>query len=63
MTVNKLQGQSLQHVGVDLRTGAFAHSQLYVTLSRVTSVDGLTVLQSETESTRTTNIVYPEVLL
>ena len=63
MTVNKSQGQSLQHVGVDLRTGAFAHGQLYVALSRVTSVDGLTVLQSDIESTRTTNIVYPEVLL
>ena len=28
MTVNKSQGQSLEHVGVDLRTPAFTHGQL-----------------------------------
>lgn len=63
MTVNKAQGQSLQHVGVDLRTGAFTHGQLYVALSRVTSVDGITILLSDNSFNKTTNIVYPEVLL
>ena len=63
MTVNKSQGQSLQQVGVDLRTCAFTHGQLYVALSRVTSLDGLTLLPSENTPTHTDNIVYPEVLL
>ena len=62
MTVNKSQGQSLQHVGVDLRTGAFTCGQLYVALSRVTSVERLVVSQSESTLSQTSNIVYPEVL-
>ena len=38
MTVNKSQGQSFNFVGVDLRIPAFTHGQLYVALSRVTTV-------------------------
>jgi len=63
MTVHKSQGQSLEQVGVDLRTPAFTHGQLYVALSRVTSLDGLTLLLSEQSTTQTDNVVYPEVLL
>ena len=63
MTVNKSRGQSLEQVGVDLRTPAFSHGQLYVALSRVTSLDGLTLLSSEQTPSHTDNIVYPEVLL
>jgi len=62
MTVNKSQGQSLEQVGVDLRTPAFTHGQLYVALSRVTSLDGLTLLPSEQSPTLTDNVVYPEAL-
>ena len=33
MTINKSQGQTVQHVGLDLCTPVFAHGQLYVALS------------------------------
>ena len=62
MTVNKSQGQSFTSVGVDLRRSVFTHGQLYVALSRVTSIDGLSVLHLEGETTAT-NIIYPEVLI
>ncbi|CEG85021.1 hypothetical protein RMATCC62417_18756 [Rhizopus microsporus] len=38
MTINKSQGQSLKYVGVDLRRPPFMHGQLYVALSRATSL-------------------------
>ena len=44
MTVNKPQGQSLNLVGVDLRTSSFSHGQFYVALSRVTDVSKLALL-------------------
>jgi hypothetical protein len=63
MTINKSQGQSLHHVGVDLRSPVFTHGQLYVALSRTTDVRGLSVLFSPKNENRSTdNIVYPEVL-
>ncbi|OWZ20700.1 Helitron helicase [Phytophthora megakarya] len=37
MTINKAQGQSIHHVGIYLEFPVFAHGQLYVALSRVTS--------------------------
>ncbi|KAG0132770.1 helicase, partial [Tuber indicum] len=60
---NKSQGQSLDQVGIDLCTPAFPHGQLYVALSRVTSLDGLNLLSSEQSQTQTDNIVYPEILI
>ena len=64
MTVNKSEGQSLTTAGVDLRIPAFTHGQLYVALSKVTSLDGLTLLFFEDNRQGVTeNIVYPEVLL
>lgn len=38
ITVNKSQGQSLKTVRVDFQTSAFTHGQLYVALSRVTTL-------------------------
>lgn len=64
MTINKAQGQSAKHVGLDLRIPVFAHGQLYVALSRATSQDSVkVVLPDDTTGLSTTNIVYPEVLL
>ena len=63
MTINKSQGQSVTHVGLDLRTPVFSHGQLYVALSRCTSGQRIKVLFPEGQThTKTTNIVYPEVL-
>jgi len=63
MTVNKSQGPFLEQVGVDLCNSAFTHGQLYVALSRVTSLHGLTLLSCDNTPNHTENIVYPEVLL
>lgn len=41
VTIHKSQGQTFKRVVVDIGTGAFAPGQLYVALSRVTSIDGL----------------------
>ncbi|KAF9045955.1 hypothetical protein BDZ89DRAFT_942473 [Hymenopellis radicata] len=65
MTINKSQGQSVQHIGLDLRTPVFSHGQLYVALSRCTSAGRIKVLfpeNQEADNLRTNNIVYPEVL-
>jgi hypothetical protein len=62
MTINKAQGQSVRHVGLDLRVLVFTHGQLYVALSRATSGQQVKVLLPDSEDS-TQNIVYPEVLL
>jgi ATP-dependent DNA helicase PIF1 len=37
MSINKSQGQSVENVGLDLRSSVFGHGQFYVAISRVTS--------------------------
>ncbi|KAJ3502791.1 hypothetical protein NMY22_g18466 [Coprinellus aureogranulatus] len=44
LTINKSQGQTVRHVGLDLRIPVFSHGQLYVALSRVTSPDNVKIL-------------------
>jgi hypothetical protein len=64
MTINKSQGQSVRHVGLDLRTPVFTHGQFYVAISRVTSVHNIKAIWASTsEEAITKNIVYNEVLL
>ncbi|NDK30916.1 AAA family ATPase [Nesterenkonia haasae] len=41
ITIHKSQGQTLDRLVVDLRGGTFAPGQLYVALSRATSMEGL----------------------
>ena len=62
-TVNKGQGQSLDTIGIDLREPALTHGQLYVALSRVTTLQGLKVQQLAEHGRTTQNIVYPEILI
>lgn len=41
ITIHKSQGQTFENVVIDLGTGAFAHGQTYVALSRCTSLEGI----------------------
>ena len=65
-TINKAQGQTLQKVGVWLRSPVFTHGQLYVASSRTGNPDALkfAIKQQEGEPLGSTaNVVYNEVLL
>ncbi|XP_040151861.1 uncharacterized protein LOC120893811 [Anopheles arabiensis] len=67
MTINKSQEQSLHHLGLYLPQDVFAHGQLYVALSRVTSRANIAVLipnpkRADEEGVSTSNIVYREVV-
>nr|XP_029714104.1 uncharacterized protein LOC115258183 [Aedes albopictus] len=59
ITINKSQGQSIKHCGVDLRSSCFSHGQLYVACSRVGSPNHLCILAPGGE---TKNVVYRQVL-
>ena len=64
MTINKSQGQSLKQVALYLPRPVFSHGQLYVALSRVTTPEGLKILDDSEGTTRkdvVTNIVYREI--
>ncbi|MGE0637497.1 MAG: ATP-dependent RecD-like DNA helicase [Bacteroidia bacterium] len=41
MTIHKSQGKTFDNITVDIGTGAFAHGQIYVALSRCTSLSGI----------------------
>ena len=43
MTINKSQGQSFDHVAIDLRRNIFSHGQLYVAISRCRSKTNLKI--------------------
>uniref|UniRef100_A0A0D3E8D8 ATP-dependent DNA helicase n=1 Tax=Brassica oleracea var. oleracea TaxID=109376 RepID=A0A0D3E8D8_BRAOL len=59
MTINKSQGQSLKEVILYLPRHVFAHGQLYVALSRVTSKAGLKIIKSgDSHPRKVKNIVY-----
>ncbi|CAF1929457.1 unnamed protein product [Brassica napus] len=64
ITINKSQGQSLKQVALYLPRPVFSHGQLYVALSRVTTPEGVRILDDTEGATRTdvvTNIVYKEI--
>jgi ATP-dependent DNA helicase PIF1 len=66
MTINKSQGQTLSRVGLYLKGPVFTHGQLYVTVSRSTSRNGLIILIENEDAScgsQTRNVVYKEVLV
>ena len=66
ITINKSQGQTLKHAGVWLRGQVFAHGQLYVACSRVSSPADLKfalVRDADRQQCSAVNIVFEEVLL
>ena len=64
MSINKSQGQSVKHVGLDLRNAVFTLGQLYMAVSRVTSVWNIKAIwDSNLNEAVTKNIVYPEVII
>ncbi|XP_054274704.1 uncharacterized protein LOC128994295 [Macrosteles quadrilineatus] len=67
MTGHKSQGQTIDRVGVDLRSDCFTHGQLYVLLSRVRHPDDIVVLVPPDRVREgiayAKNIVFDELLL
>ena len=59
ISVNKSQGQSLNFVGLDLRSPVFTHGQFYVGVSRATSVHRIKAIWSPTSLTPETKICLP----
>ena len=62
MSINKVQGQSLDRVSINLNNPVFAHGQLYVALSQCTDCRNLQILLPPNSNRRTPNIVYTEVI-
>ena len=61
MTINKIQSQTLQYVGVYLPKHVFSHGQLYVATSHITSPLGLKFFicnKRDAPHNMTKNIVY-----
>jgi ATP-dependent DNA helicase PIF1 len=62
MSINKAQGQTLEHVSIWLgENDVFTHGQLYVALSRVSSIDCIKIAISHPQK-MTRNVVYKEIL-
>ena len=43
ITIHKSQGATLEKLNLELGTGCFAHGQLYVALSRSTTLNGINI--------------------
>ncbi|CAN0881427.1 ATP-dependent DNA helicase PIF1 [Linum grandiflorum] len=64
MTINKSQGQTLEHIGIYLPTPVFGHNQLYVALSRVRSASAIHIAINDATTpapSTSWNIMYKEI--
>ena len=61
MTVNKSQGCTLDFVSIYLNEPLFSHGQLYVAMSRVSSLNNLFIATSSEVEGVTRNVVYKEI--
>lgn len=60
ITIKKVQGQTFQYVGIDLRSDCFSHGQLYVGLSRTGKPENQFIILPD--GFKTINVIYSEVL-
>ncbi|OAD65337.1 hypothetical protein PHYBLDRAFT_176249 [Phycomyces blakesleeanus NRRL 1555(-)] len=60
MTINKSQGQTLDHVGLYLPSPVFGHGQLYVALSRIRKPSGIKIMVDIPDASTTQNTVYTD---
>uniref|UniRef100_A0AC35TSH8 ATP-dependent DNA helicase n=1 Tax=Rhabditophanes sp. KR3021 TaxID=114890 RepID=A0AC35TSH8_9BILA len=62
MTINKSQGLSFEHVGIDLKCEVFTHRQLYTAISRCKKFNNLKI-HTDGFTNMIKNIVFNDVLL
>jgi len=62
ITINKSQGQSVEHIEINLQTLVFLHRQLYVAFSRCTSPLNISVLLLEQSVTNFIWTITPGIL-
>jgi hypothetical protein len=67
ITINKVQGQTLDYVGIYLPQPVFSHGQLYIALSRAKIRDSVKIIIRPTtvddcRDNYSKNIVYGELL-
>jgi hypothetical protein len=60
MTIHKVQGQTLSNIGISLNTEIFSHGMLYVALSRVREVSGISIFNPSGNRV-VVNVVCPAV--
>ena len=62
MTINKSQGETIKHVGLNLTSSVFSHGQHYVALSHCTHPRNIKIkIPYDQEDMKVSNVVWTEV--
>ena len=61
MTIHKSQGKTFEKAVIDVGRGTFAHGQMYVALSRCTSLEGIVLKQPLKKSHLLTGLAGGEI--